>query len=67
MLGSEQPRTSRCPDAVYLNVVKLLAWPGVTDTGTVQCWGDNNLSSDAPAGQFVAVAAGYWHSCGLLW
>ena len=35
-------------------------------TGTVVCWGDSSLGgADAPAGRFVAVTAGSYHSCGL--
>ena len=39
--------------------------------GRIQCWGSNDLGrSDAaapPTGQtYTAIAAGWWHSCGLL-
>ena len=36
-------------------------------TLTLACWGYNSrrLDLDPPTGQFSAVSAGGWHSCGL--
>ncbi len=35
-------------------------------TGLVVCWGDDSFGqSDAPADRFTAVAAGWWHTCGI--
>ena len=39
---------------------------GLRGDGRVTCWGrDDKSQSDAPVGQFVAVTAGYWHSCAI--
>ena len=34
--------------------------------GAIQCWGDNRFGqTDAPEGQFKAISAGKWYTCGL--
>ena len=36
------------------------------DTGAVQCWGADDFGqSTPPAGSFVSVSAGNWHTCGV--
>jgi hypothetical protein len=39
---------------------------GVRTDGTLVCWGQNNFGqANAPAGQFLQVAAGWLHSCAV--
>ena len=69
MLGPQHLGQTEPPDGTNFTAVTAGSSHscGLTDTGTIKCWGDNEYGQTEPPDgtNFTAVTAGLLHSCGL--